>query len=212
MDRRAFFKRGLTGLRDSAAKRVPEPVRKTIGYSLLDITVLTDDPERADALCAELIEPHCDARLLRLRGTQLTGIFPGGVLLLENGRRARLADGVSLLYAGLRQLAAEMQLAQMQTNPTLLRYANATPPFSRSVEVWHRDALVLALPLNEAGTFTCEGTLGTVTFEVRDGRCALVEAPCTHGICMAQPPIVAPGERISCLPSEIFAVIGTMLK
>lgn len=208
MDRRSFFRKSLLGLRDSAVRAAPETVRKQLGHTALDISILTSSPDAADALCGELLGAHAGAPLLRLRRAQLAGDFPGGMLLFENNRRVNFHDGVSLLYAALRQIELELHVHELQAHPTLVRFTNVTPPFSRSVEVWHRERLALALPLNEPGIFTCEGSLGPLVFEIRDGRFRVTEAPCLRGICKAHPPIIAPGERITCAPSEVTAVIG----
>jgi hypothetical protein len=87
---------------------------------------------------------------------------------------------------------------------------NATPPFSRTVEIWRGDTLVYALSLAEPGIFPVASACGDMVFEIGAGRCAVIESACPHGTCKAQPPIVAPGERIICVPGDVTAVIGAV--
>lgn len=211
MDRRQFFKLGLTGLRDAATKKVPDVIAPALPRNALDISILTDQPRDAELLVDELLREHFGASMLRLRQSELVGKFPGDVLLFENNIARDFREGISLFHAALRQLRGDLNLPSPQHNPTLLRYVNVTPPLSRSVEVFHRDKLLLAVPLAEDGEHSFPGTHGLMTLAVDHGRFFVRASTCTHQTCVAHPPIQTPGQRITCVPNEMTAVIGAIL-
>ena len=212
MDRRQFFKLGFLRIKDEARKRAPDIIRKEIAQTVVDVSILTSRHEEAEHLVDDLLREHFGERMLRLRQSRLEGRYPGGIVLCEDNAMRDYRDGASLFYAALSQLSAELSLGEVQTDPALLRYTNATPPFSRSVEVFRGDAYLRSIALSDEGTFEVEGRIGRVVFEVAAGRLQVVEAPCEHGTCKAHPPIITPGQRITCVPSEITVVVGAILR
>ena|SRR5512143_2082912 len=208
MKRREFFRLGFTGLRDSVTKSMPDMLQPKTPVTALDVSVLTSDPHKAERLVHELVREYFGGKMLRLKHSVLAGEFPGGIVLYENGAYRDYRDGISLFHAGLRQLETELEFPAVQTDPTLLRFVNSTPPFSRSVEILHRDKLLLAVPLSEEGSYPVMGTLGPMLFTVRRGALSVTESRCAHRTCMAFPPIITPGQRIICLPNEVTAVVG----
>jgi hypothetical protein len=211
MDRRQFFKLGLSGLRDAAVKKVPDVIAPSMPRVALDVTILTDEPRDAEILVDELLREHFGESMLRLRQSELQGDFPGEILIFENNRLRDFRDGISLFHAALRQLRSDLHLPAMQHNPTLIRYVSHTPPLSRSVEIFHRDRMLLALPLSENTEQSLKGSYGDLTVVVDHGRFFVRSSSCTHQTCVAHPPILTPGQRISCVPNEISAVIGAIL-
>ena len=211
MDRRQFFKFGLSGLRDTAAKKVPDFVAPVLPKFVLDVSILSDRPREAEVLANELLREHFGESMLRLRQSDLEGSFPGNVLLFENNHARAFYDGISLFHASLRMLQQDLGLPSIQQNPTLLRYVSQTPPLSRSVEIFHRNRLMLALPLSEDIEHTLMGSLGEITLAVSNGRFSVRFSTCTYQTCVAHPPIQTPGQRITCVPNEVSAVIGAIL-
>jgi hypothetical protein len=211
MDRRQFFRFGISGLRDAASKKVPDAIKPTLGRTALDVSILTDRPREAERLAEELLREHFSGAMLRLRQSELVGTFSGGVLLFEGNHPRNFHDGISLFHGALRQLENDLGLPSLQHDPTLVRFVNQTPPFSRSVEVFHRDRLLLALPLNEDGAFEFPGTQGPMSFTIKNGRFSVTASACRYGTCIAHPAIQTPGQRISCVPNEMSAVIGAIL-
>lgn len=211
MDRRQFFKLGLSELRDAATKKVPDAIAPAIPRNVIDVTILTDQPRDAELLVDDLLREYFGASMLRLRQSELVGAFPGDVLLFENNTARDFREGISLFHAALRQLRGDLNLPASQHNPTLLRYVSHTPPLSRSIEVFHRDKLLLALPLAEDGEHSFEGSRGSMTLAVEHGRFFVRASTCMHQTCVAHPPIQTPGQRITCVPNEMSAVIGAIL-
>ena len=211
MDRRQFFKFGISGLRDAASKKAPDAIKPNLGMTPLDVTILTSRAREAEHLAEEMLREHFGEVMLRLRQSELAGVFPGGVLLFEGNRRRNFHDGISLFHAALRQLENDLELPSLQHNPTLVRFVNQTPPFSRSVEVFHRDRLLLALPLSENGVFEFPGTRGPMSLVIKEGRFSVAASTCKYGTCVAHPDIQTPGQRLTCVPNEMSAVIGAIL-
>ena len=211
MDRRQFFKMGLSGLKDSAKKAAPEIIKTAVGVTPIDVSILTAQPVEAEALASELLRDHFGERMLRLKQSTLEGDYPGGVLLFERNRLRDIHDGISLFYAALLQLAKDLSFPSIQHNPVLIRYVNLTPPMSRSVEVFRGNELELALPLSEDGEFEINGVVGRMHLIVQDGVFRVAESSCTHRTCMAHPPILTPGQRITCVPNAVTAIIGAHL-
>lgn len=211
MKRREFFRLGFSNLRNSVTKNMPEAIQPKIPVTVLDVSVLTADPHKAERLMHELVREHFGEKMLRLKHSVLTGVFPGGIVLYESDAYRDYRDGISLFYAGLRQLETELGFPAMQTDPTLLRFVNVTPPFSRNVELYHRDRLLLTVPLADEGSYPLMGTLGPMLFTVRRGALSVTESRCAHRTCMAFPAILTPGQRIICRPNEVTAVIGAHL-
>jgi hypothetical protein len=211
MDRRDFLRSGFRRLRSSAQRRSPELVAGQLPRSVLDLSVLTAAPSDAERLVPELLGAHFLPKLIRLRASALRGAFPGGIALFDDNRLRDYRDDVGLLAAALRQLEDDLRLREPQENPALLRYTSAPPPFSRSVGIYHRDRLLLTLPLQENGDWEVDGDLGRVAIRIRNGSFLFFSSPCRHGICTATPPIIAPGQRITCLPGRLAAVVGTVL-
>jgi hypothetical protein len=89
-----------------------------------------------------------------------------------------------------------------------VRYANASPHFTGSITVFHDGRAMRELSLNTSGDHEFAGKLGPVRIEIRDGMCRVTEASCPHRICIAHPPIVTPGQRITCVPNRISVVVG----
>lgn len=208
MDRREFFRLGFFRVKDHARKNAPEIIRKEITPVVLDVSVLTDQVERAEQLADELLPEFFGERFLRLKQSRLSGTYPGGLLLFEQNRMRDFHDGASLFYAALREFEQGLALREPQTDPVLLRYINVIPAFSRSADVFHRNRLRSAIPLYEDGRFEIEGSLGTMRVVVAGQRLTVVSSPCTHQTCVGHPAIVTPGQRITCVPNEISIAIG----
>ena len=211
MDRRQFFKFGISGLRDAASKKAPDAIKPKLGMTPLDVTILTSRAREAEHLAEEMLREHFGEVMLRLRQSELAGVFPGGVLLFEGNRRRNFHDGISLFHAALRQLEIPRFSFQPGREATLVRFVNQTPPFSRSVEVFHRDRLLLALPLSENGVFEFPGTRGPMSLVIKEGRFSVAASTCKYGTCVAHPDIQTPGQRLTCVPNEMSAVIGAIL-
>jgi hypothetical protein len=208
MDRREFFKLGFLQVKDHARKSAPELIRKEITPIVIDVTVLTDQVERAEQLADDLLPEHFGERFLRLKQSRLNGMYPGGVLLFEQNRLRDFNDGASMLYAALRELEDGLTVREPQSDPVLLRYINIVPAFSRSADVFHRNRLVSAIALHEDGKYEVEGSIGTMVVVVAGQRLKVIASPCKHQTCVAHPAIITPGQRITCVPSEISIAIG----
>ncbi|MBI5646166.1 MAG: NusG domain II-containing protein [Ignavibacteriae bacterium] len=211
MNRRQFFRFGLSGLKESVKKSAPEIVRPALGVLPFDVTILTDKPEVAETVAGELLREHFGERMIRLKQSVLSGVYPGGVLLHERNILRSHYDGVSLFHGALGLLERELGLPAMQNNPTLIRFTNIMPPMSRSVEVFRREEMLLALPLSENGNFDIEGECGTLRLTVHAGSFRISDAQCRHKTCIAHPPIITPGQRITCVPNAITAIVGAHL-
>ncbi|MBN1446696.1 MAG: NusG domain II-containing protein [Bacteroidetes bacterium] len=208
MDRREFFKLGFLQIKDQARKSAPDIIRKEITPTLMDVSILTEHVERAQRLAGELLPEHFGERFIRLKESRLTGQFPGGIVLFEEQRRRDYHDGASLFYAALREMEAELHLNETQNDPMLLRFVNRIPSFSRTADVYFRNRQIAAIPLHEEGSHDVAGALGVMHIVVANKRLHVAEAPCPHGTCRAHPPIITPGQRITCVPGDISIVIG----
>ena len=211
MGRRDFFKLGLSKMKDTARRQAPALIRKEISAKQIDLTILTDNAQRAEQLVDEMLREHFGETMLRLRQSKLEGLFPGGIVLFENNRMHDYHDDPGLFCAALRQVEGELHLTDYQHDPMLLRFSNVTPPFSRSVEIFHRDRLLMTLQLNEEGSYEFEGSLGWMEFLVENNRFSITRSVCEHRTCIAHPAIITPGQRISCLPNEVTAIVGATL-
>ncbi|GEM_PF-1159555 len=207
MNRRQFFKSGFFNIGDLFRQNTPEPIRPKKQLRLLDLTILTDAPEVAEKFVDENVREFFGEHMLRLRQSVLQGEFPGGVLLFENDQRRDHRDGVSLFFAALRTMEDELELRRVHHDPTLIRYSNFTPPMSNAIEIRRRETVVRRVPLHESTTFTVEGALGPVAMKIEHGKFSITDAACHHKICVAHPPIITPGQRITCLPNEITVVV-----
>jgi hypothetical protein len=208
MDRRDFFLFGLRRLRGGVSKGLPEAVRERLPQPHRDVSILAADAAAADHLARELLPEHFAPKFIRLRESALRGSYPGGALLFENHRWLNHHDDVGMLSAALRQIEDELLLRTPQTDPTLLRFVSATPVFSRTIDVLHDDRLLFSLPLQDDGEWTVNGALGPVTLRVHGNGLSIIASQCPHGICVAHPPIMAPGQRITCLPNRVTVVVG----
>ena len=211
MDRREFFRLGFLQVKDHARKTAPDLIRREITPTIIDVTVLTDQVERAETLADELLPAHFGERFLRLKQSRLSGQYPGGILLFEQHTLRDYHDGASLLYAALRELEDALVLAGPQTDPMLLRYINIVPAFSRTADVFHRGKLQQVISLAEDGRHEIAGSLGTMTVVVAGQRLKVVASPCQHQTCIAHPAIITPGQRITCVPNDISIAVGMPL-
>ncbi len=208
MDRRQFMRFGFLRARDTVHKAAPEVIRKQFSPVTLDVSILTDRPDDADRLAEESLPEHFTGKFYRLKQSRLNGTFKGGIVLFEHHLLRDYRDGASMFYAALRQIHDDLELGRPQTDPVLLRFVNIIPSFSRTAEVYHKNVLVSALPLHEDGRFIVEGTIGPMHIVVANQRLVVVDSTCAHGICKAHPPIITPGQRITCVPNEISITIG----
>lgn len=208
MDRREFFKLGFFRVKDHARKKAPELIRKEITPVVLDVSVLTDQVDRAERLADELLPEYFGERFLRLKQSRLGGVYPGGILLFEQNRLRDFHDGASLFYAALREFEDELAFDQLQTDPVLLRYINIIPAFSRTADVFHQNRLQRVIPLYEDGKHDIVGSRGIMQVVVAGQRLTVVSSPCRHQTCVGHPAIVTPGQRITCVPNEISIAIG----
>jgi hypothetical protein len=208
MDRREFFKLGFLQLKDQARMTAPEIIRKEITPTLIDVTILSEHVDKVERMADEMLAEHFGERFLRLKQSRFLGQFPGGIVLFEGTRLRDYHDGASLLYAALQEMEQELQLTAPQSDPALLRYVNLIPAFSRTADVFHKGRLIQAFPLYEEAEYEIAGSVGSMKITVQDKRLSVVFSTCTHGTCMAHPPIVTPGQRITCVPNEISIAIG----
>jgi hypothetical protein len=211
MDRREFFRLGFLRVKDHARKTAPELIRREMTPIIIDVSVLTDQVERAEMLADEFLPAHFGERFLRLKQSTLHGQYPGGILLFEQHTLRDFHDGASLLYAALREIEDALVLDVPQTDPVLLRYINIVPAFSRTADVFHRGTLRQVISLSEDGRHEIEGSLGTMTIVVAGQRLKVIASPCPHQTCTAHPAIITPGQRITCVPNEISIAIGMPL-
>ncbi len=210
MDRRQFFKFGLAGFRDAAIESAPGIVKPVLKRRTLDLSILTQRPEAAESLCEELLRSHFGERMLRLKQSRFEGTFPGGIVLYENGVCRDHRSGISLLDGLLVQLEKELGIPSPQAGPTLVRFVNLTPPMSRNVEIFHKDRLVMTVPLAEDGEFELAGSCGGMIFQIVKGRFSVLASECKHRTCEGFPPIFTPGQRIICIPNEVTAAVGAL--
>ena len=208
MDRREFFKLGFLQIKDQARKSAPEIIRKEITPTLIDVSILTAHGDKVERMADEMLAEHFGERFLRLKQSQFTGQFPGGIVLFEGTHLRDFHDGASLLYAALREMEQKLKIAEPQTDPGLLRYVNLIPSFSRTADVYHKERLIQSLPLYEAGEYEIAGSVGNMKVAVKGKRLSVTASSCMHGTCAAHPPIITPGQRITCVPTEISIVIG----
>lgn len=208
MDRRQFFRLGMRNIKDTARKQAPALIRDSIERTQLDVTILTDNIPRAKELAEEMMHEHFGERVLRLRESILPGMFPGGILLFQNNEPVNFHDGISLLFASLRHMEKELGHMGPMTDPHLLRYTNHTPAMSRSVSLFHRRTMIASIPLAEDNSYIFTGSLGPFRVAVVDGHFRFERSLCKHQTCTAHPPIIAPGQRITCVPNDITAYIG----
>jgi hypothetical protein len=211
INRRDFFRLGLQQMKEQARKRAPSLISREIAPLALDVSILTDQPLLAERIVDELVREHFGERFLRLRRSEFSSHCPGGIVLIENNTIRNFHDGASLFYAALRQVELDLHLQEIQSDPTLLRYVNSTPPFSRTAEIFHLGQCITTLQLTEDFAHAVRGTRGEVAIEVLDGRLRVTQSDCPHGICMKHPAIVTPGQRITCVPNDISIVIGATL-
>lgn len=207
MDRRSFFKSGLTSLRQSLVAKAPDLVRPALVPGRFDISILTDRPDQAEELSTELLAPYFGATMLRLRQSRLDGEYPGGIVLVHDGRLVRDWQSGVLFHLALRSLADECGLHRIQTHPTVVRYGNASPPFARDVRVYVRDVLVNILPLSEDTELSLDVPHGPFVIGIRDGLCGVTTSGCLHRTCCAHPPILTPGQRITCVPNHVTLLV-----
>lgn len=208
INRRDFFRLGLQQMKEEARRRAPALISREIPPLVLDVSILTSQPILAERLADELLREHFGERFLQLRRSDLAIDCRGGVVLFENNALRNHHDGASLFYAALQQMETELHLAELQHEPTLLRFVNHTPPFSRTAEVFHRGKCIRTLQLGEDLTAEVIGRHGPVSVEVLGGRLRVVDSPCERRICVAHPAIITPGQRITCVPNDISIVIG----
>jgi hypothetical protein len=208
INRRDFFRLGLQQMKEQARKRAPSLISREIAPLSLDVSILTDQPILAERLVDELVREHFGERFLRLRRSEIPSRSPGGIVLFENNMLRNFHDGASLFYAALRQMESELHVQDLQNDPTLLRFVNITPPFSRTAEIFHRGQCIATLQLGEDYAHTVRGSKGEMAIEILDGRLRVTRSDCPHGICMKHPAIVTPGQRITCVPNDISIVIG----
>jgi len=209
MDRREFFRLGLLRARDHAQKSVPDIIRSRLEPVSMDVSILAERAETADMRAREILMEHFSGKCISLKQSRLQGVFRGGILLFEQNTLRDYRDGASLFYASLSELEKELRLGEMQRDPTLLRYVNIIPSFSRSAEVYHKNRLLTELALTENAEHVIEGSRGPLTIIVDRMRLSVQSAPCDNGICVAHPAIITPGQRITCVPSEISIIIGS---
>lgn len=209
MDRREFFKLGFRQAKDTARKSAPEIIRRKMTPTLIDVSILTENVDKAEALADELLAEHFGERFLRLRRSSLSGTFPGGLVLFEGSHRRDYHDGASLFYAALADIEHQLQLGELQSDPVLLRYVNRIPAFSRTAEVYRDNRMVQAIPLYEDAELEIAGhDGGSVKVRVQEKRLAVHASSCRHGTCRAHPPIITPGQRITCVPNRLTIAIG----
>jgi hypothetical protein len=208
MDRRQFFRFGIRNLKQSAVKNTPEILRPATLDVRFDVSILTSDPEAADRLAQSILRDHFGSQMLRLRESIVPGNHPCGILVFENDDPLSYQQGVSLFSAAVRSLKAELALSGIHSDPYLLRYTNFTPPMSRTVSLRHGGALLATIPLNEDRSYIFTGTLGPARVAVIDGHFRFERSLCAHQTCVAHPPIIAPGQRITCAPNGLTAFVG----
>ncbi len=73
----------------------------------------------------------------------------------------------------------------------------------------HHGAEVIETALPSSTLFTVDGDIGPVTVEVDGYRVRIADSPCPGQDCVRRGWIDKPGDVVICVPSGIFAVIGT---
>lgn len=57
--------------------------------------------------------------------------------------------------------------------------------------------------LNESGTYSVEGILGTTTIEIRNKKVRIIDSPCPNKTCIA----LSYGDTLICLPNKVFVTV-----
>ncbi|MAT40340.1 MAG: hypothetical protein CL946_12130 [Ectothiorhodospiraceae bacterium] len=198
----------MKDITDALIKKTPEAVRPKEAFTHLDVSVLTQHEEFGEEITKALLGDYFGEKMLRLKPSYLKGTYPGYLIVYENNNRKDYDSGIGLLSAALRELYTELKPEEPQTDPILLRFVNATPPFTRDVSIYFRDEFVRKLPLGENIQFGINGPLGEVTFQTEGGRCSVIKAPEEDAVALAYPPILTPGQRIICPYSAVTAIVG----
>jgi len=208
MNRRSFFRSGFKEITEAIIQKTPEPLRPKEFDPAFDISILTAKPLEAEQLANELLRDYFGESMLRLKQSELEGTFEGYVAAFENNQWKDIEQGIGMFAASARELARELAAAEPQTNPTLVRFVNKTPPFTRDVSIYRENALVRVLPLSEDVEFEIAGAVGTVRLAVAEGKCRILEAPEADASAVAHPAIITPGQRLICRAARITAIIG----
>ncbi len=96
-------------------------------------------------------------------------------------------------------------LAAAAASILLVSRANAGEKGSIAVvEVGGREVRRFTLGPGQASRrFTVEGTQGTSTFEIKDGRVRMVESACRDKVCIGMGWVDTAGRAIVCLPNRV---------
>ena len=77
-----------------------------------------------------------------------------------------------------------------------------------TVLVQHDGTTMFNLDLRESRTVSLEGSVGSVTVEIRDGRVAVTDADCPNHICVRTGWRSHAGEIIVCAPNKVLVRIS----
>lgn len=74
---------------------------------------------------------------------------------------------------------------------------------AQSAEIWSEGTLIRTVSLYEAQSFTVEGSRGSNTVTVKDGKISVTEASCPDHYCMQRGECNS-GPDIICLPNQLI--------
>jgi hypothetical protein len=212
MDRRNFLKissfaigaAALTNLSSGAISKVLGKNSRTDRFSL---EMITDNEDKAIKLAENFISDlKLGKKIVKFSEYGLNKTENGDLVYLKNGKLLNYKTGLSDINWELRDIANELNLPRVITNPVRLRfYTQPEETTANSFLVFHKDKLVKRIDSSASNlNFKVRGTRGDVAINIDNGKARVTDSSCTHKNCIHSGSISIADESIVCIPNEVL--------
>lgn len=212
MDRRNFLKistfalgaAALTNLSSGALKRV---LAKNTHSDKFSLELISDNEEKAIKLAENFIgDLRLDKQIIKFSEYGLNKTENGDLVYLNNGKLINYKTGLSNVNTGLREIADELNLPRIISNPVRLKfYTQTEASAARNFLVFHKDTLIRSIDASASNiNLKVRGTKGDVAVSINNGKAQVTESSCTHKNCIHSGSISIADESIVCIPNEVL--------
>jgi len=212
MDRRNFLKIssfavGAAALTNLSAGAITNALGKNVSTNRFSLELITGDEDKAIKLAESFIDGlNLNKKIIKFSDYRLSNTESADLVYLKNGKLINYKTGSSDENRGLREIANELNLPRVITNPVRLKfYTQQEESNARNFLVFHKDKLIRNIDASESNlNLRIPGSKGDVVLNVNNRKARVTEASCRHKNCVNSGSISLTDESIVCIPNEVL--------
>lgn len=212
MNRRNFLKIssfavGAAAITNLSAGTITKALGKNMKSDRFSLELITSDEDKAIKLAENFIDGlNLNKKIVKFSDYRLNNTESADLVYIKNGKLLNYKTGSSDSRRELREIADELNLPRVITNPVRLKfYTQQEESNAKNFLVFHKDKLIRKVKASESNlNLRITGSKGEVVLNVNNRKARVTQASCRHKNCVNSGSISLADESIVCIPNEIL--------